>query len=72
MVVAEGGDINAAVSYGKHSSSDRLQKRPVERLAEDIANGRVILVHEADAKNIQGQSISPLAVVGKKLNSRLI
>ena len=34
--VGEGGDFSAALSYAKYSSSDRHQKRLVEKLVEDI------------------------------------
>lgn len=54
------------------SGSDNRQQKYVETSVANIANGRVVLIHKAEAPNIQGLRISPLSSgSGRKLTSKI-
>ena len=70
--VGNEGDLEAALRYGNNYVFDKYQNSLTERLVEDIANGQVVLIHKAEAKNLQRLRISPVPVVEEKLKSRVI
>lgn len=70
--VIEGGNLDAALQYGNHSSTLQHGDLLLERLIEDVASGRVLPLHRSVAHAIRGLRISPLAVVDERQKSRVI
>ena len=70
--VGEEGEIYADLCYGNHSSYGRHQKLVIERLVADIANGRVVSIHEAEAKKHSTYMNITIGSSGRKTESRVI
>ena len=70
--VVPGGDLDAALIYGNHSSASPHQQTLRKRLIEDLVHGRVVVLHKSAARKIKHLRVSPLAVVESKDKTRVI
>ncbi|MEO9458877.1 MAG: hypothetical protein ABJG56_07815, partial [Lentilitoribacter sp.] len=70
--VIEGENLEASLQNGNHSSTLQHSGLLLDRLMEDIVNGRVLPLHRSAAGTVRGLRISPLGVVEERKKVRVI
>ena len=70
--VEDGGDLLEALRYGNHPSMHTHSDLVWRRLVEDLAWGRVVVLHKSMARGIKHIRVSPLAVAESKDKKRVI
>ena len=64
--VGPGGDLDKELEYGNHRSADMEGGVVWEKLVQDVASGKALVLPRSSARSIPGLRVSPVGVVTEK------